>query len=223
MGELPQGFTGQPESGSRLVLLANQEASFTANQETDVRTALTRGLAEYMSRLRYDDVGGRSVSFARTFHTWADPEDEGFYPSAVVAAVGAGSYDASKFTGDVVSSQRVSPDGAVDSVFVVSPSEFSIDLEVDVRSTDLEERKALCAMLERDLNPVDWRYGFVLVLPHYFNQRATYEITSSSYVDSEDAAQQRLRRALFVVRASVPLTLLRKYPNARVRAAVQTT
>ena len=58
-GQLPQGFA-PPAVGTRLVSDAEDLRSFTANQETDARTALTRGLAEYISTLTWADAGGRS-------------------------------------------------------------------------------------------------------------------------------------------------------------------
>lgn len=224
MPQLPQGFTAPPPpGGTRLITRSNEETPFTITQETDARTALTRGLAEYLSQLQYDDVGGRRLMFERVFDTWADPEDEGAYPAAAVYSDGPGEYEASQLMSTVSSEQRVGPAEAVDSVFVVSPSTYGVDLLVDVRCNDTEARSSLCAMLERDLNPVDWRYGFLLLLPHYFNQRGVYELVGSGYEDSESEALDRLRRATFRLRATVPATVLRKYPNAKIRAAVNAT
>jgi len=220
MPQLPQGFPSPPPpGGSYLITRAQEPTQFTANQETDARTALTRALAEYLSQLSYDDEGGRVLRFERVFQTWAEPEDEGVYPSAYVGASGDGSYEDARLSPSVPSDQRLNlPDGR----YIVSGSDLAIDLVIEVRCTDPEARVALSAMLERDLNPVDWRYGFMLVMPHYFNQRGCFELMSSGYQDSETTAQQRLRVATFSIKARVPVTRLRAYPKAQLRTKVTT-
>jgi hypothetical protein len=219
MYELPSTILPGAAVGTRLIARRDEQTPFTAVQETDARTALTRGLAEYLSQLKFDDAGGRQLFFERTYQSWAEPEDEAVYPAAMVSG-GEGTYDDPKASPAASSNQRlVLPDGR----YVMSPCEFVIDLTVDVRSTDPEARAALCAMLERDMNPVDWRYGVLLLLPHYFNQRGQYEMLSVSYADSEGEAQQRLRRAEFAIRARVPLTLLSAFPAIRSTARVTTT
>jgi hypothetical protein len=219
--QLPQGFTTPPPAGlSYLITRANEKTDFTAQQDTDARTSLTRGLAEYLSQLEYEDAGGRALRFERVFDVWSEPEDEGVYPSAWVGSVGDGVYEDPRTTPSVPSDQRLTlPDGR----YLVSACDYVIDLQIEMRCTDPEARKALCAMLERDLNPVDWRYGFVLVLPHYFNQRGVYELKGSGYQDSEGDAQQRMRKATFSLTARVPLTRLRAYPKAQPRVKVLTT
>lgn len=221
MPQLPQSFVPPPPpGGSFLVTRAEQTTDFTANQETDARTALTRGLKEYLFQLSYEDPGGRSVRFERVFETWAEPEDEAVYPAAAVSTAADGAYEDPRTTPSIPSDQRLRlPDGR----YFVSASDYAVDMQIEVRTTDPEARVALCAMLERDLNPVDWRYGFVLVMPHYFNQRGVYELIGSSYQDGETPSQQRLRIATFSIRARVPLTRLRAYPTAQLRPRVTTT
>ena len=218
MPQLPQGFVPPAPGGSYLITGAQEPTPFTGNQETDARTALTRALAEYLAQLEYEAVGGRFLRLERVFETWADPEDEGVYPSAYVGATGNGTYEDARMSPSIGDARLRLPDGR----YVVSPCDYVIDLNIEVRTDDPEARLNLTAMLERDLNPVDWRYGFMLVMPHYFNQRGTFEVISSGYQDAEITAQQRLRIVTFDVKARVPLTRLRSYPQAQIRTKVTT-
>jgi hypothetical protein len=217
MGELPQGYA-PPAVGTRLITKADDLREFTATQETDARTALTRGLAEYVSGLEWLESGGRYFKFERVFSSWAEPEDEALYPSAVVRADGQGEYLDSKLTPAVQGNRKLAlPDGR----YVVSSCEYMLDIVLEARTTDPEARAAITAMLERELSPVDWRYGLLLELPHYFNQRASFEPRGSTYLDAEDKSLQRLRIVTFALRACVPLTRLSTFPLAKIKTSVE--
>lgn len=204
--------------GTRLIDRPNIPSSPTANRETDVRTALTRGLAEYVGQLTYDADGGRFLVFQKVFQTWAEPEDEADYPSAAVYANGPGDYDAARFTPSVSQANRVSlPDGR----YLVSPCEYVLDIFLDVWATDPAQRLSLTAMLEDALSPVDWRYGLLLELPHYFNERASYELLTGGYADDAVAAQQRVRRSQMTIRARVSVSRLATFPQAQIRTPVK--
>lgn len=219
MGELPQGYAPSASVGTRLVTEPDDPHQFTANQETDARTGLTRGLAEYVSQLSWEAVvGGRFFQFQRVYESWPEAEDEAVYPSAVVRAESGGEYEASKMTPGVQASSRLTlPDGR----YVISPSEYAINLVLEFRATDPEERQQICAMLEKELSPLDWRYGLLLELPHYFNQRGIYELEESRYVDGTEEAMQRLRAAHFVLRGRVPVTRLSSYPLAKIQPTTE--
>jgi hypothetical protein len=60
-------------------------------------------------------------------------------------------------------------------------------------------------MVEDAMVPVDWRYGPLLELPHYFNSRASFEKLSMSYDDTEIDSVRRYRRATFTIRGKVPV------------------
>jgi len=216
-GKLPQSFAPS-DVGTRLITRADDLRSFTANQETDARTALTRGLAEYLSTLEWQDYGGRFLRLERVFDTWPEAEEEAVYPSACVRAEGSGEYGDSKLTPMVQSDNQL---GAPDNRYVVSPCEFGIDLVIELRAADPEARSSLCSMLELGLSPLDWRYGILLELPHYFNQRASYEMKSMSYTDGSEVAMQRLRGADFMLRANVPVTRLMTLPLARIKTKTE--
>ncbi len=195
-----------PQRGTRVIKAADDlRPAFSINQETDARTAIARGLKEYLEQLFYQASGGRQVHFRHVFDTWAQAESNAEYPSAAVVARGEGVYDASKFTPQVES--------AAEGLGVVQTSELRIDADVGVWATDNKERMALVAMLERDLVPTEFMYGLRLELPHYFNARAEYELASMNYVDSAEDAMRRHRRAMLLVHATMPVLRLVKLPK----------
>lgn len=204
--------TSLPRPDTTLVLRPDEREALTAVQKTDVRTALTRGLAEYLLQLSFEAIGGRRVAFRKVVDTWADAEERVMYPYAVVQAPGEGNYDAVSFTPHVDADQFLPlPDGR----FLVRLSEFTANLTVEVWANDIEERMALMAMLERDLSPVDWMYGVRLRLPHYFNVHASYEPGPSSYTDSDEEAIKRYRKATVRVSAACAVIRLSTFPAAK--------
>lgn len=190
---------------------------YTSRRETDVRTALARGLKEYMEQLA-TVFNGMPYAFEVVKQTWGEPEELAKYPGAIVYATGAGAYDASKFTPMVNSTRRIAlPDGR----YVVSPAEFVQDLAVEVWATSPEERQALVQMMEDALNPSTFRYGVLLELPHYHSERATYEMMTMAYEDTEIDAKRRYRKAMFAVTGRVPLVRLFSIPTAKPRSVVE--
>ena len=203
-----------PNHGTRAILRAGDIWVPSIVQETDCRTALTRGLAEYISQLYIDWNGGRQFAFRRVFDAWAEPEDEADYPSCAIYSDADGLYDASKFTSGDPGARVQLPSGE----YLISSCEFVLDIQIDVWATDSVQRMGLVAMLERDLDPTDFRYGLLLELPHYFNERASFEKTSMRYIDNEDAAQRRIRRAQITVTGRVPVIRLASLPDMSARA-----
>lgn len=201
--------------GTRLILdPRDQQAKYTANRETDARTALTRGLREYLEQLSLDVVGGQTLRFERVHQTWGEPEDVSVYPSAVVYAFGAGTYTEVRLSPSANSNDRIPPpDGRA----VVSGSDLVQDLVVEIWANSPEERMGLVAMLEDAMVPVDWRFGPLLELPHYHGERGSYEKISMSYDDNADDAQRRRRRAVFTIRGRVPVLRLMEFPESRAR------
>jgi hypothetical protein len=68
---------------------------------------------------------------------------------------------------------------------------------------------------ERVLQPVEWMYGFVLELGHYFNARAQYEAMGVSYMDTEADAMRRFRRTQIAVRGHLGITKAVVFPKAK--------
>lgn len=203
--------------GTRLISDPRRsKASYTTNRETDARTALTRGLREYLEQLQIDVPGGRQLAFRQVFSSWAEPEDNAEYPSAVVYTPVDGRYDASKFTPGV-SRRSELPDGS----FLMATSEMALDLTIEIWCTDPEERVGLMMLMEDALSPLDYRHGLLLELPHYHNERATYEMVSMRYEDTEIDAMRRYRKAVIIMRGSVPVVRVVKLPSTKLRTEVE--
>lgn len=204
-----------PEAVETRLVEVGMESVFTPRNETDARGALTRGLAEYVSQLSTTWGGGRELAFYNVFDYWAEPEDGAQYPSAAVYTDADGTYDASHFTPSV--GAMVAP-----GQYLVSTSDLSVDLMLDVYTTDPIMRAGVNKMLEDALNPHDWRYGLVLDLPHYFGSRGVYELLKQSFIDSEDLSQARYRRVVFTLRATVTVYRLKTLPLHDPRVRVTT-
>lgn len=207
-----------PDGATRLVTSPNERPKYTANRTTDARSALARGLADYLYTLQFPADGGRVFSFKNVFSVFAEPEEKATYPSAYIFQAEEGLYDASKFVPNALDAIRLpEPDGR----YLQVSSEMAIKLNVEIIANDPVERMALVAMCEDGLNPVDWMYGIRLALPHYFGQHATYEPLSMNYDDSDSEDIRRFRRATIQVAANVPVTRLSKYADAQPRIRVE--
>lgn len=194
---------------TRLITAADDKQVWTATRETDTHSALTQGLAEYLE-LQSIVFNGKEYGFTKVFDHWADPEDESNYPSAAVYALSPGIYDASSFTPRVNRKDRLSlPDGR----FIMTSCEFQLEMKIEIWATKDEERKALCSMVEDALDPVEWRYGPLLELTHYFGARASYESLGMSHDDASDEAMRHHRKASFRVIGHVPKVKLISLPT----------
>lgn len=192
-----------------LVRDPNAVVTLTGYRETDVHTALARGLAEYIGQQSIE-IGGRKLQLT-TYTTWAEPEDAVRYPSAVVGA-DAGVYDRG-FTPSLLTTLR-------GDTRLIAYTEFAQNLILEVWATDPRERSYLAAMVEEALNPVEWMYGMRLILPFYHAAPATYELLSSQYVDSSDDAMAKYRRVQFTIKGNVTAYRLLDFPDAYPRAQV---
>lgn len=175
---------------------ANDKQVVSARRETDVRTAITRGLQEYLKQLRIDWPGGRQHAFHAVTNTHPDSVVLAAWPSVNIWSEVLGEYEAANLT---PRTEKVGGDLVIRKV-----SEFAVNLNVDVYASDLEERVGLAAMLEDAFDPHDWSYGFTLELPYYFNARATFAKTHLGYHDSEENASQNIWMATFILNATCP-------------------
>jgi len=187
-------------------------------QETDIRLALQRGLAEYLEQLSYSCQNGRTVRFAQVTEEWAEPEENAKYPAAAIYTQGPGVYEARALNPALNPKQRLPPP---DNRYLIIPSEYTANLVIECFSTDNEERTAIIQMMESALNPSFWRSGFVLELPHYFNIRATYVLKESTIPDDAEDALSRRRRVLFNLTAQGPLVTLFSFPDAKPRHVLE--
>ena len=206
-----------PESTYLVIPRRTEKTPFTGNKETDTRSALTRGLAEYMSDLVVESPSGRQLRFQEVFSSWAEPEDGARYPSAIAYTTTNGTYEAKALSPSVAPNCKIpEPDGR----YLVSPSDYVDDVVVEIWATDPEERMILVGALEDAFNPFTGQYGFTLGLPHYHNVRATFEPLQMGYMDSETDATQRSRRAMFTLNGRLPLIKLASFPGAKPRPDV---
>lgn len=201
------------------VLRNNTAPRLTNRHETDARTALTRGLAFYLRGLEFDGGAGRLLAFGnRVFESYADPEVQAAFPSALVSSDTPGTYDASRLTPGEVERVQTSEGN-----YLLSTSEFVLEMVVDIWATENRSRMALVAGMEHALSPTEWMYGLRLDLPFYFGARAGYELQSVQYVDSEESATRRYRRASMVVSGRVPVYRFAALPSARARLNLDVT
>jgi len=208
-----------PPGGTRLITdPTDRGAGPTLNRETDARTAITRGLAEYIGQLVVE-INGREVQFKQVFDTFPDVEDDAVYPAAIVWSEEEGRYDHSKFTEQLQPENRLPPPD--DDKFLASAAEYVLDARVEAWATDGRQRAALVAMLEDAFSPVLFTgAGVRLELPHYFNQRAEFVLMSGGYVDGDEQASRRFRAASVVVRGRVPVVRVIRAPTMLVRTRV---
>jgi hypothetical protein len=205
----PDVPTGPP---SGLVIRAGTRPQHTLNRETDARTALTRGLADYLMGLEIE-LEARGLRFQNCFEQWAEPEDSANFPSAAVYALGPGVYE-SALTPKLDPGHKV--EGAPNT-YLITTAELVVDLTVEVYCTDPTERMVVSGMLEDALNPVDWRNGFMLALPHYYGVHGVYELRDAAFQDDEASATRGSWRALYTLSARVPVVRPRDLPLARHR------
>lgn len=206
----------QPVQGkTRLVLQPDDLQVLTSLRVTDARTALTRGVKEYLEQLSFVGAGGREIKFKKVLHTWAESEVPADYPSAVVFAVDVGTYDYDRLTPRTFDL----PDG----YGIRQVAEFTIPVMVEMWSTDPIERMNIVSMLEDAFEPVDWMTGFRLELPHYHGARATFEKTALAYLDVAEDNQRRWRKAVISLTANVTqyVGLGSVIPRLRVRTVVE--
>lgn len=201
-----------PQGATRLITARGDQEALTARRETDCRTAMSRGLREYLEQLSIRTVDGREVRFKQVLESWGESEEAAEFPSAVVYAGEPADYEASDFSPATV----YLPDGTARALRKVA--ELKVQFTVEVWAAAQADRVALVAMLEDAFDPVDEMTGFVLELPHYHGSRAVFEKLQSSYVDSPEVNRRRWRNAAFLLAGQVSqLRFLGEVPPIDVR------
>lgn len=207
--------TQGPQVRSRLITSPTDrsEGKFTANVTTSARLATQRGLAQYLSQLEANAPGGRRVRLMKVFEEWSEPETHAVYPAAVVRGAGPVTFSPRQMGAPYPDEKCRLP--APDGRYLMAFNDALQDLQVEVWCTDPMERSSMELMLEAALNPVMFRSGFVLELPHYFNARATYQLKDVTIPDDDGDAVRRYRRLQYTVSTSVPQMQLFSFPDAR--------
>lgn len=185
----------------RPILQAGDVEKLTFVRTTDARTALARGLSEYLSQLRIVWEGGRQLQFQKVEVCWAEPERPAKFPSAVLAASQDASYEGSPGLG--APELVMQADGT--KRYLRQVAELRQEFRLQVWATDPVERMGLTALLEDALNPAEFMTGLRLELPYYFGTRATYEALSLGYDDNSSDAQKRNRRSIITIAANIPV------------------
>jgi hypothetical protein len=187
---------------ARAILKSGDLQKLSYVRHTDTRTALARGLKEYLEHKTINWVGGRLLRFEAFKVVWAEPEEPAKYPSAALVGEGPAGYQDSEFTPRLVKLTEEAGDGSGRHLRQVA--ELQQNFSLQLWATDPVERQGLVAMVEDALEPAEFMTGLRLELPYYFNVRATYEKLSLTYEDSETAAHRRSRKALVMVVGSLP-------------------
>lgn len=222
--ELPSPPVLVPDPGATTLITFRDGvvAPPTRRRDCDAVTAVKRGLKEYLQQV-FIDVAGERVRFLQVFDAWAESDEIALYPSAAVMTRGEATFDASGFTPKVIGVPV--PDAtakAGSQTYLVKYSEAVVPLVIEVHTSSPVER-ANCAMLLEDaLNPVEWMYGFQLVLPHYFNQRVVYEPMTTQFNDTEDSARRRWRPGTIFLQAQISVVRPRQLPGFDPKALVTT-
>lgn len=167
--------------------------------EADVKTAIARGLRDYLKTLSIHWPGGRFFEFKEVFISVADTEVPAKFPSASVFGETEGEFEDLQCAPALI--QVNDPH---DRRYVKVVTNYSMPIEVTVWANDTHERTALCAMLDNAFDPVEFMTGFRLELPFYFNARATYLCERSEYTEDETDANQRRRKAKYYLTGVCP-------------------
>lgn len=190
---------------SYAVLDPEEKPQLTLVRDTDVSTALARGLAEYLGQQRIE-VGGRRLNLM-AYSTWAEPEQAVSYP-AIAVAPSSGTYDRS--ISPVTLIEQLDHD-----LRLVAFTELESELTLELWATDPRERTYLCAMIEEALSPTDWMYGLRLVLPFYHSAVATYELKTCQYMDNAEDAMAKYRKAQFTIEAVTTVYRVQSIPDSK--------
>ena len=201
------------EGLARLILDGDDRETLTSVRTMDARSAVVRGLKQYLESLSFTG-SGKTFKFQRVIEDWADPEQLGKLPGAVVSILDPADYDASGFTPRSLG--RVEP-----GVTLFSGAEYKATVVVDVWATDREERRVLGMGMEDGLIPLDWMYGFYLELPYYFGRRVSYSLMSGVYMDNEGDAQIKQRRIAYTLQAELAQSRVRRLPTLQPRVSVE--
>lgn len=199
---------------SFLVEFPTRKYELTERQETDVHTAITHGLANYLLTLD-GAIAGRSCMLQSVVPDWADhATGQRPLPSAAVYSTEAGIYSTTSGLGPG-KPIKIAPDGDGEIITLSGTSVFELEVGVDVMCPDKVLRAGVRRMLELGLSPVHWMSGFRLVLPRYHNAIASFLLIAASFPDSELTAQQSLWPIRLRVRAHCPTYRPHVLPLAR--------
>lgn len=207
MSDIDREIAFPPIGQTRAILAPGDREALSTYCEEDVRTAIARGLREYLEQLEID-WKGRPLRFVEVAQTWADNEQPAKFPAAVLVASEQLVYDRSNLSPQVI--RAASGEG------LRLVCEGVQQFRLVIWANDKVERAGLVAMVETAMTPTTWMYGLRLELPFYFNARAVYEPLGVSYDDASDATQKRWRIATMAITGVLPQIAFTPRPKAKV-------
>ena len=191
--------------------------TLTNRRETDCRTALTRGLKEYVETLSAVGADGREIEFINVFQSWASVQVDNETPSAIAYTPSPCQYSEVPMTPQVFD---------LDSgITMKKTAELECDVVLELWASDPTQRMLLVAMLEDAFDPgTDAETGFVLELPHYHNARAVFIATQVEYLDSSEDIQHGWNKAAITLSATVSkyVSFNRALPRLRTKFFLDT-
>lgn len=207
-------LTQAPLPKSQL-LLQSRAPVFSAVQKTDVRLGMIRALAEYIEVQTWQGDGGREQRFKAVRQDWAEPEHNSKWPTAVIYSASPVRFEAFGMTPSMLDPKCRLP--APDGRYILTPSTATVALKLELWTNNPIERSQLCALMENVLNPVTYRYGFQLTMPHYFGAIATFTPEEFSVDDDSGDAIKKQRTVEYMLTASAPVMRLVTAPDAKLR------
>ena len=180
--------------------------------EWDELLALGEAIRVRLVGLRYA-TNCAPLAADQVFHCWADPDDLLQFPAVGIQA-SSGSYggDADQsFSPAADEASRFPATGA--GAVLVEAGEFVAQVEIVIYCTDPVQRsvvlRAVRDRLQDRVCGADGRghYGIDLPVARYFGGYTTCHVSPLTvrYEDDADEARRRHRKAILVVRASMPL------------------
>lgn len=192
----------------------------TKDCTVDVRTALVRGLADYLRPVRISpDLGRADVQLRAVIEHRAEYEELAEYPSAAVYCQGSLSM--------ADGADSLGPQNAesyrVENGTLQIHGEATGTVVAEIWCANPVERALFAMAMERVAHPCDWRSGFLMELPYYYNQRASYLLQTSDYQDSDQDVQRGYWKLVLTFQTAMAYATWREFPNLDPRASIAVT
>lgn len=192
---------------------------------TDERSALSRGLFEYLSSNLVGEITWADQTYnIKVYGQWAEQEQQARYPAVTIYSTDELTYDQDEADDQAMrNDEPIMVDDSNNAIFSIG--ECAVRFVVECWANNPEERAAVVKIITDLLNPVTFMYGFRLVLPFYFNNVATFSLRGNLYIDNEQDAQRRYRKAVLSVQARMKHIRLWKavQANSRLRTDLEVT
>jgi len=187
----------QGDFQTRRLIVGDVVTSGTANRETDVVGALTRGIAEYLMQCELHNWSDGQAHAFRSAHDQApESHDDRADMPAFVVTVGAVDFESGMSGGIVSAATLPSPN---DGPFL-DGVEISASLSIRVSCRSKSERAALLALVQDALTIEPGSMSVRLLLPYYHGSYAIYSLLRLE--NFTDGAEKKIWQADVVLQAS---------------------